>query len=180
LLIRFEGKSICHPVTGINRIGLLAAGYLAVPPYFFLYKGLTSDGAYDAVAVLGTFLLYAALRLEESLRRSRDGRLWITLLGLAAGLGWWVDPLIVYFYLAVLIWFVVVRPSVFAHLSFYPLFAGAFFLGGFPWWHNNIRFSWHSLTAPELAVASMAGASACRGAAGDGFVFQWARAVSCG
>ncbi|HEY2934273.1 MAG TPA: glycosyltransferase family 39 protein, partial [Acidobacteriota bacterium] len=140
--------------TAFSRpVALLAVGYLALPPYFFLYKGLTSDGAYDAVAILGAFLLYAALRLEASIRQSGKVRLWVTVLGLAAGMGWWVDPLIVYFYLAVLAWFVVVRPSVFLQLSFYPFFIGAFLMGGFPWWVNNIRFSWHSLTAPELAAA---------------------------
>jgi hypothetical protein len=149
---------------------LFAVAYLAVPPVFFLMKGLTSDGAYDTLAVLGAAMLLVALVAEERLARDRPPESAIGLLGLLAGLAWWVDPLAAYFYLAIFLWFLLVRRSIFRHWRAYPVFFLTFALGSLPWWIANIRGSWPSLRVPEAAPLPAAEAA-------KGFVRFWTTAV---
>lgn len=133
---------------------LLAAGYLALPPWFFLYKGLTA-GVYDVLAILGGACIYCAFRLEEASRSGERVLFWTGALGLAAGAGWWVYPLIVYFFLAIGLWFVIVRPSIFGRPLPYLVFALAFLLGGLPWWLSNLRYHWKSLNAFQMQSAAL-------------------------
>lgn len=149
---------------------LFAVAYLAVPPFFFLLKGLTSDGAYDTLAVLGAAMLVAALAAEERLARDRPPEAAIGLLGLLAGLAWWVDPLAAYFYLAIFLWFLLVRRSIFRRALAYPVFLLSFVLGSLPWWLTNIRDSWPSLRVPEAAHLPPPEAA-------KGFVRFWTTAV---
>ena len=136
-----------------DRAALVSVAYLALPPFFFLYKGLTSDGAYTSLAVLGAGMLYAAVRLEEAEREGPKRAVtgWILLLGILAGLAWWLIPLAAYFYLAILAWFLLVRRSVFARLAHYAVFLGAFLLGSLPWWLANVGKGWPSLSAPGIS-----------------------------
>lgn len=136
-----------------DRAALVSVAYLAVPPFFFLYKGLTSDGAYTSLAVLGAGMLYAAVRLEEAQREGPKRAVtgWILLLGILAGLAWWLIPLAAYFYLAILAWFLLVRRSVFARLHHYVVFLAAFLLGSLPWWLANVGKGWPSLSAPGMS-----------------------------
>lgn len=137
-----------------SGVALAAAVYLTVPPFFYLYKGLTSDGVYVTLALLGAGILYVAIRLDQSLGRGEPTNRWIVVLGVIAGLGWWVTPLIAYFYVAVLLWFVLVRRAVFRRPMNYLLFLLSFGVGSLPWWVANVRNSWRSLTDPALAPVS--------------------------
>lgn len=151
---------------------LCAVAYLAIPPFFFLYKGLTSDGAYVSLAVLGAGLLYGAIRLDEVQALGRSGLRWFALIGLLAGLGWWVLSLIAYFYIAILLWFVIVRPGAFIGFSRYFVFLAAFFLGSAPWWWANVGRGWPSLHTPALARGSV-------GAVGRGVLEFFSPGVPC-
>lgn len=133
---------------------LFAVLYLAIPPYFFLYKGLTSDGAYVSLAVLGAALLYGAVRLDEADASGRSSLRWVALIGLLAGLGWWVDPLIAYYYVAVFLWFVIVWPRVFIGVARYPVFLAMFLLGSARWWWANVGKGWPSLHTPAFEGVS--------------------------
>jgi len=134
---------------------LWAVGYLALPPFFFLLKGLTSDGAYDSLAILGGAIVFAALRLDEELEKQGRPRIWFALLGLFAGLAWWVHPVSAYFGLAVALWFLVVRPRVLLRFRDYPVFLLSFLLGSLPWWIENLRIGWLSLRTHEAATLPM-------------------------
>jgi hypothetical protein len=131
---------------------LIAAGYLALPPFFFLLKGLTSDGAYDSLAILGGAITFAALRIDEEVEKNGQPRLWFLLLGLFAGLAWWVHPLSAYFFLAVALWFLIVKPRVLRRFRDYPAFLVGFLLGSLPWWIENLRIGWLSLRTHEAAT----------------------------
>jgi hypothetical protein len=135
-----------------RKEALAAAAYLAFPPFYFLLKGLTSDGAYDSLAFLGGLIAYAALRLEDALGTGSPARRWLALLGLAAGLAWWVHPLSLYFGIAVVAWFLVVRPAVFLRLRDLPVFLASFVLGSLPWWIGNVGRGWLSLKTREAAT----------------------------
>jgi hypothetical protein len=132
--------------------GFCAVGYLALPPFFFLLKGLTSDGAYDSLAVLGGAIAYAALRLDEEARANGRPRIWFALLGFFAGLAWWVHPVSAYFFIAVTVWFLVVAPRIFLRFRDYPAFLLSFLLGGLPWWIFNLQTGWRSLVTPETTT----------------------------
>lgn len=138
-----------------ERAALAAVAFLALPPYFFLYKGLTSDGAYTSFLVLGSGMLYAAVRLEEAAgqRRREASTAWVAVLGGLAGLTWWLLPLGAYFYLAILVWFLAVRRSVLADWRHYAAFAAAFLFGSLPWWIANVGKGWPSLTIPPMGRA---------------------------
>jgi 4-amino-4-deoxy-L-arabinose transferase-like glycosyltransferase len=132
--------------------GMCAAGYLALPPFFLLLKGLTSDGAYDSLAILGAGIIFAALRLDEALETGAPARRLFALLGIVAGLAWWVLPLSAYFFIAVALWFLIVRPAIFLKFRHYPMFTLSFLLGSLPWWIANLKNGWLSLKMHELTT----------------------------
>jgi hypothetical protein len=138
-----------------QAVALLAGAYLALPPLFFLRQGLTSNGSYDAVTLLGACVLLTALLWESALRQGRPGLSRLAALGLAAGAGWWVSPLILSFGLAVLLWFLFVRPRVFLRPIPYLVFGAAFVVGGLPWWVSNVRHAWYSLHDPQTDRAGL-------------------------
>jgi 4-amino-4-deoxy-L-arabinose transferase-like glycosyltransferase len=132
-------------------VAILSGLWLALPPWFFLYKGLTSDGAYASLALLSAVMVYCSIRAADAMDEGGRSAVWIAGLGFAAGLGWWVDPLIGLVCLPIALWFLVVRPRVAARFAHYPAFVVAFLAGSFPWWIRNLRSDWASLRAPELA-----------------------------
>ena len=140
--------------TARRAFGLTAAvasaAYLAVAPYYLLYKGLTSDGAYTSLAALTAGILYGSVRMDEAVERGRKTGLWFGFTGLAAGLGWWVDPLIGGVFVGVLVWFAVARPGVYRRLGDLGVFASGFLLGSLPWLVGNVGKGWPSLTSPSI------------------------------
>jgi 4-amino-4-deoxy-L-arabinose transferase-like glycosyltransferase len=153
-----------------SEAALYAVAFLAIPPCFFLLKGLTSSSIYVTLALLAAAMLSAALAVEERLSGGRSPGQAIGLLGLLAGIAWWTDPLAVYFYLAILAWFLLVRPSVFRQFRSYPVFLLSFALGSLPWWLANLHDSWPSLRIPEAARLPVREAAV-------GFIRFWTTAV---
>jgi len=142
---------------------LVSALFLAVPPFFLPYKVLTSDGAYASVALLGLASLAFALTADERLGARRPALGACFLLGLAAGLGFWVTPVTLPVAGVAFLWLVGrprPRPGARA-LTGYALGALA---GATPSLIWNARHGWASLRAPEMAPA--AGASLLANAKG--------------
>jgi hypothetical protein len=135
-----------------------ALAYLAIPPFFLLYKGLTSDGAYDSVALVALGEL--AVSLELTRRRERGEPLpragLLALLGFLAGLGWWLTPVTLPISAVCVVWVFWGRSRAPRARALVALGAGAA-AGSLPWWIWNARHSWGSLRAPELGSASMTG-----------------------
>lgn len=133
-----------------------ALAYLAIPPFFLLYKGLTSDGAYDSVALIALGELAVSLELA----RRRDGGEPLmhaalpALLGFLAGLGWWLTPVTLPVSAVCVAWVFWGRSRAPRPRALFALGAGAA-AGSLPWWIWNARHSWGSLLAPELGHASV-------------------------
>ncbi len=136
------------------RAGLVALAYLALPPFFLLYKALTSDGAYDSVALVAIGHLLAALAIEERSAAGGSTLLAFAALGLAAGLGLWVTPLCLPLTAAAVLW-VWVRGL--ARPRSLPPFAAGAALGALPWIIWNARHGWASLRAEEAGHVDLAG-----------------------
>lgn len=134
---------------------ILALAYLAVPPFFFLYKGLTSDGHYDAFNLFTAGVLLVCLSLEKDLGAGRDPapRLFL-LLGVLFGVGWWINPITPAVSAAATAW-LFVRKRERPPLRRIPLVAAGFALGSLPWTWWNLRHDWASLASPELGAVGI-------------------------
>jgi hypothetical protein len=67
----------------------LAAALFATGPFFNIWKGVRSHGAYGTGQILGLLAMYAALRLRDAGRPGE--RRWFAVLGLSIGLALWAS-----------------------------------------------------------------------------------------
>jgi hypothetical protein len=135
---------------------ILALAYLAVPPFFFLYKGLTSDGHYDAFNLFVVGVVLVCIRIENSLASSADLRRLLIGLGFIFGLGWWINPITPPISAAAVVW-------LFLRKGHPPIRQAAWLVVGFPagsapWFYWNVHHGWASLAMPELRHVSVGGA----------------------
>jgi len=136
-----------------ERAGLGAGLYLALGPFFFYYKALTSDGSYLPMLLLGALILGLLVRRARSSERSQ---LWEeAALALVAGLAWWVQPLTIVFVVPILL--VLASAPLRGTLSVPRGLAmgGLFLLGSAPWWLRNLQTGWASLRLPVTEVATL-------------------------
>ena len=137
--------------------GILALAYLAIPPFYFLYKGLTSDGHYDAFLLFTVAVLLLCVRIEKELGKGRDLRRLALLLGVAMGLGWWINPITPAISAAAVAWLVLRKQPRPPARSALPAAVG-FLVGSAPWTVWNLRHEWASLATPELGAVDVEGA----------------------
>lgn len=157
-----------------EREALAAGLYLALGPSFFLYKGLTSDGAYTSLLLLSALALLFALRVDARVERSERATVDALGLGGLLGAAWWVHPLSIFVAVPIGVlalsgkWRRWLHPRVVG-----PVLAG-FVIGDFPWWWHNVRHGWASLKAPEMAAATAAqGVDPLSERIGDLFQLGW-------
>jgi hypothetical protein len=137
---------------------LLALAYVAVPPFFFLYKGLTSDGHYDAFNLFTVGVVIVCLSIEKELGAGRDPAASLfLLLGVLFGVGWWINPITPAISAAALAW-LFLRKRDRAPIRRVPLVAAGFATGSLPWTWWNLRHDWASLASPELGSVGIGGA----------------------
>ncbi len=136
-----------------RRPAMAACAWLALPPFFLPYKGLTSDGLYEMVALLGLATLFLALLADDRLAADRPAVIVLAGLGLAAGLGLWVTPLTLPVAVAAAVWLLAdgVRR---VPARGWAAWACGGLLGAAPWIVWNVRHGWASLKARELAPAA--------------------------
>lgn len=129
-----------------------AAGLLCwVAPGSYVWWSIKGRGFYWVSLVLGLALVLAAQRLVAG-PTGRFARRWPWLdgaaLGLAAGLGFWATPNILYFAVPATIWLLVRRP---ASLRWLAIAVPAFVVGALPWLWHNVENGWVSLERPDQA-----------------------------
>jgi uncharacterized membrane protein (UPF0136 family) len=132
-----------------------AAGLLTwIAPGSYLWWSTKERGFYWVSIVLGLILVLAAQRIVEGRQPMTNG----AVLGLAAGLGFWASPNVLYFAVPTGLWLLARRrPS----LRWLIAAAPAAVTGALPWlWHNvGLRCSDHpsrnrSATSEESVVCS--------------------------
>lgn len=153
----FWGGTVAFTARFFGRsAALVAAAYLAVPPFFLPYKVLTSDGAYASVALLGLAALWCACEADARLEAGRPAGAWLALLGLAAGVGLWVTPVTLPVVGVAGLW-LLVRPGRRADLAALAACGAGALLGAAPTLVWNLRHGGRSLLAREMSPASGAG-----------------------
>jgi hypothetical protein len=137
---------------------LFATAYLAVPPFFFLYKGLTSDGHYDSFNLFTLAVLMVCLRIEEERRAGRNPPpRFFVMLGFVFGIGWWINPITPAISAGAFLWLYVRRQER-PPLRRVASIAAGFLIGSLPWTVWNLRHDWASLASPELGAVGVRGA----------------------
>jgi len=139
-----------------EREALAAGLYLALGPSFFLYKGLTSDGAYTSLLLLSALSLLFALRIDARLERAEKATIDTLALGGLLGAAWWVHPLSIFLGVPIAVLALSGKWRSWLSPRGLALLLGGFVVGDFPWWWHNARHGWASLKAPELAAATAA------------------------
>jgi hypothetical protein len=137
--------------------GTLAIGYLAIPPFFFLYKGLTSDGHYNAFNLFTILAVASAFRTDADLAIGRRRLIVFAAVGMVIGLGWWINPITPAVSIPILGWLYFRKPPRPSITTLVPVVSGVL-IGAAPWWIWNIRHDWASLKAPELGTLGVSGA----------------------
>ncbi|HKD10468.1 MAG TPA: glycosyltransferase family 39 protein [Thermoanaerobaculia bacterium] len=134
--------------------GLAALALLAIAPFFFLYKGLTSDGAYDSVALLTLAIVALALWIDARRCLTSSPGAAFFALGILMGLAFWDMPHTAAVSAVVLGWLLVGRRAE-LRLEGAAAALGGAIVGAAPWWIWNLRHGWASLTASELGVVGL-------------------------
>jgi hypothetical protein len=136
------------------RAGLTALAFLGVAPFFLLYKGLTSDGAYDSVALLTLAIVSLALWIDGRRIHPVSSIAGFLGLGILMGLAFWDMPHTAPVSAVVLGWLLLGGRAESRWVSAFSALAGGV-IGASPWWIWNLRHGWASLKAQELGVVSL-------------------------
>lgn len=122
--------------------GLCSAVLVAVAPPFLPVYGNYPMLGYMEVVVVGSLVLLLTLDLVTDERGGARLARKLLVLGLVAGLGWWINPMIVS-YLAAAGIFLVLSPGLWSSRALWAVPLG-FLLGSLPYWIFNLTHSFWS------------------------------------
>jgi hypothetical protein len=122
------------------RGGLMAAALFWSFPAAFVWWQTRQSLLYLPIVVLGLIVVLCAQRIAD---RPAPRSNWL-ILGLAAGIGWWTSPQILYFLLPAALWLLSRRPESVLRSGWVVM--PAFVLGAGPWVVTNVADGWLSLT----------------------------------
>jgi hypothetical protein len=125
--------------------GLTAAALFWAYPAAFVWWQTRQSLLYLPIVILGLVIVLCVLRIADDPSPRVN---WFAL-GLAAGLGWWTSPQILYFLLPAVLWLLWQRPRTLVRSAWVAL--SAFVLGAGPWIVTNVVDGWVSITnLPEV------------------------------
>ena len=124
-----------------ERIAQLAGLLFWVAPGAYVWWSTKERGFYWVALVLGLTLVLGVLRLVEHGGHWRDG----ALVGVAAGLGVWASPAVLYFAVPAGVWLVARRAP---PLRWLAVGVPAAIVGALPWLWHNVEQGWPSLERP--------------------------------
>jgi len=131
---------------GGRTAGIAALAYCVVGPQTAFYFQVLSRGGYGTALLFSTIILWLTCNIAVK-KKKRDDNAWgqMALLGLAAGLGWWSNQLIVAALLTSSLVFLAVLKR---RLMNWDLLAGTagFFAGSLPFWIWNFQNNWQTFS----------------------------------
>jgi hypothetical protein len=126
--------------TAGEGFGMWAGLYVAVPPVFLSFVQLSSSG--EAVAVTcGAIVVTATGRLLDPELPPRNRAFAWTVLGLAAGVGWWASQIMGMFLVTAVLSLLVAQPRAWRSGGSYVA-SGLFALTSLPLWVWNLQHDW--------------------------------------
>jgi hypothetical protein len=132
--------ALAYEITRSHRVALMALLLLAIPTALgALYTTLTLGG-YNEIVLLGSLMMWFGWQVTVG--QQREAWRWAAL-GLAAGIGWWVNGAIVT-PLAV-VGLIGLRYFSVRNGRGYALAALGFLIGSAPWWLYNVQHDWAAL-----------------------------------
>ncbi len=154
LLIVLTGYLIAWRFSGKTTIALVTGLLLALPvPLLVLYT-TASLGGYSEMLLFGNLVLLLGYEVAQDLNANialNRRSLWKwALLGLCAGVGWWVNGLLIVYALPVstLLLYRLLRstsPHGRIRAAFVAIAVLTFFVGSLPWWVYNFDHQWSAL-----------------------------------
>ncbi len=140
LLALVTAYALARVVTGSDRVAAMALLLLAIPTTLGALYTTIALGGYNEIVLLGNLVLLLGWQVTAGGRR--EGWRW-GLLGLCAGIGWWVNGAIITACAVVVIlgW----RVRAYRHWRGVALAGAAFLVGSAPWWWYNLRHDWAAL-----------------------------------
>lgn len=151
LLVLLTTAWLGYEVTGSSKIGLLAAGLLAIPTVNVSLYTTISLGGYLEALLIGNLILIQSLRLARS-PGLKGGLLW----GFLAGLGMWANGLTLIYSLPGLVYLVGVQKTPFKtslNLRCLGGIAIGGIIGALPWWIYAWQNGFQSLIGELLGSA---------------------------
>jgi 4-amino-4-deoxy-L-arabinose transferase-like glycosyltransferase len=131
---------------GGPKVGLVAAGYWALPPVFLSFTGNYPTSGHLEAVLFGSFILFGTCLILSRTSPSSTNKdlVLMGLLGVLAGVGWWSSLLIIPFLLTLIIGLAGTRPRLL--LSPLPLIGLAgYLLGSLPFWLWNYFHDFNTL-----------------------------------
>lgn len=127
-----------------DKVGLISALLIALSPLYLSYRSLIATAAYMETLFLGTLLLIILNRLVyQKLDSKSENRLY-AIGGFIAGLGFWLNPLIIVYIIPSFI-FLLLKNRRFLITKGFMLTLLFFFMGVFPLLIWNYSNSWHTI-----------------------------------
>lgn len=128
---------------GGAKVGLIAAGYWAIPPIFLSFTGNYAGGGHLEAVLAGAIILYGICTFGF-FSPSKTAVLW-ALIGVISGIGWWSSLLVMPFLVAVALGMVGTRPrSILSPLPWMGI--GGYLLGSLPFWIWNYFHDFNTLS----------------------------------
>lgn len=140
VLTLLSGYGLARTISGSARVAAITLLAMAIPPASAtLYTAIPLGGWPDSMFYGNLTLLFA---WQVTVARKHDLWRW-GLLGLAAGVGWWINPSII---TAIAVAGLLgLRAFSAWQWRGYALAVAAFLLGSLPWWLYNLRHDWEAL-----------------------------------
>jgi 4-amino-4-deoxy-L-arabinose transferase-like glycosyltransferase len=160
LLIVLIGYLIAWRFSGKTSIAVITGLMLALPTSLFALYTTASLGGYSEALLCGNLVLLLGYEVaQDTVTPNRFTWLKWILLGLAAGIGWWSNGLIIVYALpvAVLLLYRLLRGTTAKfqqRLAWVAIAAISFIVGGAPWWVYNFEHQWAALAfyLPSLST----------------------------
>ena len=151
---------VLHTGRANRRLAAMGAAMVWVWPYAATWNSVREIGFRGATLCCGLVLVLCALRVYQH----RAGPATRVVLGLAAGVGWWASPEIVYFVVPAVVLLVASWNRLYAtpsgagrrwsapwHVSVCALTVAGAVVGALPWIYTNLRSSFASLQSANPA-----------------------------
>lgn len=138
---------------GGRGVGLTAMLFAAFPPFYLFKESLLPHGYHVEVLFFGNIILLSALKICSDPTRLKRF-FYYALLGVAAGLGFWVHYIVAYYFIPVILYLLINER--FTRLIRYGFISAvSVFLSAMPFWMFAIQTNFKTFRFPPLKIKEL-------------------------